>query len=141
MVPLSTPLVLCDQVAELLEPQQLQAMHSPAAHCSISSSGNCSAATPQQASLLLLLHQLSQLFTAMHALLQLYDGLDVTAAVGLKQGAVQLSLDVLAAVCPQGTYTVLGSTSAAQGSMQNTGSHTRVAGKMRYLSGMRLTET
>lgn len=75
----------------LLEPQHLQQLQRP------SSSGG-GAATQRQAEMLLVLHQLTWLFAAMQAVLQLCATLDFAAASSLKQEALETALDVLKVV-------------------------------------------
>jgi hypothetical protein len=58
----------------------------------------------QQAETLLVLQQLTWLFTAMQSVLELYSMLDATAAGALKQGVVSLALDVLAALADAATH-------------------------------------
>jgi hypothetical protein len=81
------------QVAELLEPQHLQHLQRPS-----SSSGSSSTGTQRQAETLLVLHQLTWLFGAMQAVLQLCSTLDFAAAGSLKQEASEMALDVLRVV-------------------------------------------
>lgn len=81
-------------MAELLEPQHLQQLQRP----SSGSSGGGGVATQRQAETLLVLHQLTWLFAAMQAVLQLCGTLDFAAASSLKQEALETALDVLRAV-------------------------------------------
>jgi hypothetical protein len=97
------------QVAELLEPCHLQRNQKAAVN---SSSGAGDSMCQQQAETLLVLQQLSWLFTAMQAVLELYVILDANAASALKQGAVSLALDTLTTLAdapPQANPSTVGS--------------------------------
>lgn len=87
------------QVTGLIEPVQLLQLQQLASS-DASSSNNSSSIAQQQAHMVLVLHQLSWLFSAMQSLLQLCSMLDAPMATGLKQGAFSLSVEVLKAVAP-----------------------------------------
>lgn len=108
------------QVAELLESQHLKCLQQPGN----SSGGNSidnSTLTPQQAEMLLVLHQLTWLFAAMQAVLQLCSTLDHAAACGLKQGAAELALDVLKSISSSPCGTTNGGISSSNGGSGSSG--------------------
>jgi hypothetical protein len=86
------------QLAELLDPSS----HKQLRLAATGSSNGSSSMSQQQAETLLVLHQLSWLFSAMRAVLQLLGELDGAAANSLKQEATELSLDVLRAASAGG---------------------------------------
>lgn len=82
-------------MAELLEPPYLQQQQQQLQQSTSSGGG---VATQGQAEMLLVLHQLTWLFAAMQAVLQLCGTLDFAAASSLKQEALETALDVLRVV-------------------------------------------
>lgn len=93
-------LCCCLQLAELLDPSSLKQLQLAATGSTAGSSSDRTSSdrlSQQQAETLLVLHQLSWLFSAMRAALQLLSELDPAAASSLKQEATELALDVLRA--------------------------------------------
>lgn len=98
----------------MLEPQHLQYLQQPGN--SNGSSNDSGTLCQQQAEILLVLHQLTWLFAAMQAVLQLFS----TSASGLKQGAAELAVDVLKAL----SRSSCGRTNGGNSSGSNCSGHT-----------------